>query len=175
MVERIESVPLSQIEYANGRALLQYRGELLPLRDDGRVLDEMESLELKGEESAAATVLICGDAQMKVGHRRIAEFAPVHRQVIVAAATPSQSRLYEPLQGFGLRSPVAGLQQLLAEFEAPVGIGGAGVLVETRDLPVVVGMFGLAVDARGEVDFFETPLVELMLDVVLVQVRRQYL
>jgi two-component system, chemotaxis family, sensor kinase CheA len=64
VVERIESVPLSQIEYANGRALLQYRGELLQLRDDGRVLDEMEAIERQGEE-AAATVLICGDARRK--------------------------------------------------------------------------------------------------------------
>jgi two-component system chemotaxis sensor kinase CheA len=64
VVERIESVPLSQIEYANGRALLQYRGELLQLRDDGRVLDEMESLDPTGGEPAA-TVLICGDAQTK--------------------------------------------------------------------------------------------------------------
>ena len=62
IVERIESVPLSQVEYANGRALLQYRGELLPLRDDGRVLDEMESGVSHGEE-AAATVLICGEAR----------------------------------------------------------------------------------------------------------------
>ena len=64
VVERIESVPQSQIEYANGRALLQYRGELLQLRDDGHVLNEMETLERPGEE-AAATVLICGDASVK--------------------------------------------------------------------------------------------------------------
>ena len=64
VVERIESVPLSQIEYANGRALLQYRGELLQLRDDGRVLDEMDAMQLQGEE-VAATVLICGDARVK--------------------------------------------------------------------------------------------------------------
>jgi two-component system chemotaxis sensor kinase CheA len=63
VVERIESVPLSQIEYANGRPLLQYRGELLQLRDDGRVLDEMEAIEREGEQ--AATVLICGDARVK--------------------------------------------------------------------------------------------------------------
>jgi two-component system chemotaxis sensor kinase CheA len=62
LVERIESVPLSQVEYANGRALLQYRGELLPLRDDGRVLEEMEAGESQGED-AAATVLICGDGR----------------------------------------------------------------------------------------------------------------
>ena len=64
VVERIESVPLSQIEYANGRALLQYRGELLQLRDDGRVLDEMDAMQLQGEE-VAAPVLICGDARVK--------------------------------------------------------------------------------------------------------------
>jgi two-component system chemotaxis sensor kinase CheA len=60
VVERIESVPFSRIEYANGRALLQYRGELLQLRDDGRVLDEFETLQ---DEEASATILICGDPQ----------------------------------------------------------------------------------------------------------------
>lgn len=68
IVERIESVPLSQIEYANGRALLQYRGELLPLRDDGRVLDELEAADA-GDEEAAATVLICGESGSKSGNR----------------------------------------------------------------------------------------------------------
>jgi two-component system, chemotaxis family, sensor kinase CheA len=58
-VERIESVPLTQIEYAGGRPLLQYRGELLPLRDDGRVLAELEAAQDRGEE-VSATVLICG-------------------------------------------------------------------------------------------------------------------
>jgi two-component system chemotaxis sensor kinase CheA len=62
VVERIESVPFSRIEYANGRALLQYRGELLQLRDDGRVLDEMEMLK---DEEASVTVLICGDPQTR--------------------------------------------------------------------------------------------------------------
>jgi len=67
-VERIESVALSQIEYAGGRALLQYRGELLPLRDDGRVLEEMDISSLHNEE-APATVLICGDAHSKPSQR----------------------------------------------------------------------------------------------------------
>jgi two-component system, chemotaxis family, sensor kinase CheA len=58
-VERIESVPLTQIEYAGGRPLLQYRGELLPLRDDGRVLMELEEMQERGPE-ASVTVLICG-------------------------------------------------------------------------------------------------------------------
>lgn len=59
-VERIESVPLSQVEYAGGRALLQYRGELLPLTDDGNVLSELEMVQ-SGEE-VLATVLICNHA-----------------------------------------------------------------------------------------------------------------
>jgi two-component system, chemotaxis family, sensor kinase CheA len=61
VVERIESVPLGQIEYAGGRPLLQYRGELLPLRDEGNVLMELESARQAGEETMV-TVLICGEA-----------------------------------------------------------------------------------------------------------------
>ena len=57
VVERIESVPLEQIEYAGGRALLQYRGELLPLSDDGDVLSELEQEHAK---DISVTVLICG-------------------------------------------------------------------------------------------------------------------
>ncbi|WP_353068707.1 chemotaxis protein CheA [Tunturibacter empetritectus] len=63
VVERIESVPLGQIEYAGGRPLLQYRGELLPLRDEGGVLMELESVRQVGEETMV-TVLICGDASV---------------------------------------------------------------------------------------------------------------
>jgi two-component system, chemotaxis family, sensor kinase CheA len=55
IVERIESVPLREIEYAGGSAVLQYRGELLPLRDDGGVLAEIEA-----GQDAVVTVLICG-------------------------------------------------------------------------------------------------------------------
>jgi two-component system chemotaxis sensor kinase CheA len=68
VVERIESVPLTQIEYAGGRALLQYRGDLLPLRDDGNVLAEMEAGEQKDEE-ALVTVLICANAGAGGRHR----------------------------------------------------------------------------------------------------------
>lgn len=57
-VERIESVPLKEIEYAGGKTLLQYCGELLPLSDDGHVLEELEA---GAQESA--TVLICGDTR----------------------------------------------------------------------------------------------------------------
>ncbi|MDQ2833801.1 MAG: chemotaxis protein CheA [Acidobacteriota bacterium] len=58
VVERIESVPLSRIEYAGGRPLLQYRGELLALKDRGGVLAELER---EGGDTVA-TVLICGSA-----------------------------------------------------------------------------------------------------------------
>jgi two-component system chemotaxis sensor kinase CheA len=68
IVERIESVPLTQVEYANGRPLLQYRGELLQLRDEGHVLDEM-ALAAGHLEEASATVLICGQAGSKSGQR----------------------------------------------------------------------------------------------------------
>jgi two-component system chemotaxis sensor kinase CheA len=64
-VERIESVPLSEIEYAGGRAVLQYRGELIPLEDDSNVLRALAKAEATAsagdatEEGATATVLIC--------------------------------------------------------------------------------------------------------------------
>lgn len=64
VVERIESVPLGRIEYAGGRPLLQYRGELLPLKDRGGVLDELE----RGGGEMLATVLICGRAE-RAGQR----------------------------------------------------------------------------------------------------------
>jgi two-component system, chemotaxis family, sensor kinase CheA len=62
-VERIESVPLKKIEYAGGKTLLQYRGELLPLSDDAHVLEELEA-----EAKESATVLICED--VREGKRR---------------------------------------------------------------------------------------------------------
>jgi len=67
VVERIESVPLTQIEYAGGRALLQYRGELLPLRDDGNLLPEIEASE-QGD-GVLVTVLICANAGAGGDHR----------------------------------------------------------------------------------------------------------
>ncbi len=68
VVERIESVPLTQIEYAGGRALLQYRGDLLPLSDDGNVLAEMEAGDQTGDETLV-TVLICANAGAGGRHR----------------------------------------------------------------------------------------------------------
>jgi two-component system chemotaxis sensor kinase CheA len=64
-VERIESVPLSEIEYVSGRAVLQYRGELIPLEDDGNVLRALAAAEATAsvgdaqKDGVTATVLIC--------------------------------------------------------------------------------------------------------------------
>jgi two-component system chemotaxis sensor kinase CheA len=77
MVERIESVALERIEYAGGRPLLQYRGELLPLKDQGNVLPDLEAMRQRGED-VMATVLICGSASMG-GEERV---GMVVRQVL---------------------------------------------------------------------------------------------
>jgi two-component system chemotaxis sensor kinase CheA len=83
-VERIESVSLERIEYAGGRPLLQYRGELLPLKDQGDVLPDLEEARQRGEE-VQATVLICGDATVG-GNQRV---GMVVRQVLdVSTGTP---------------------------------------------------------------------------------------
>ena len=44
VVERIETVALRDVEYAGGKPLLQYRGELLPLLDAGGVLRELRGV-----------------------------------------------------------------------------------------------------------------------------------
>src|SRR5580692_8713900 len=76
-VERIESIALERIEYAGGRPLLQYRDELLPLKDHGNVLPDLEAMRQRGEE-VLATVLICGDAS-RGGEQRV---GMVVRQVL---------------------------------------------------------------------------------------------
>jgi two-component system chemotaxis sensor kinase CheA len=76
-VECIESVPLEEIEYAGDCALLRRRGELLMLRDDGRMLEELKAGET-GTEQASVTVLICGEVAS--GRRR--RFGMVVRQVL---------------------------------------------------------------------------------------------
>ena len=67
VVERIESVPLERIEYAGGRMMLQYRGELLPLEDEGEVLQELR-VKSGDDTGVMATVLICGER--RVGNER---------------------------------------------------------------------------------------------------------
>lgn len=53
-VERIERVTLNDVEFVGGRALLQYRGELLPLEDRGEVIEQ--SMRMGTED---ITLLIC--------------------------------------------------------------------------------------------------------------------
>jgi two-component system chemotaxis sensor kinase CheA len=81
MVERIESVPMERIEYAGGRPLLQYRGELLPLKDQGNVLQDLEAARQRGEE-VLATVLICSKTSLGGGQRA----GMVVRQVLDVSA-----------------------------------------------------------------------------------------
>jgi two-component system, chemotaxis family, sensor kinase CheA len=81
VVERIESVPMREIEYAGGRAMLQYRGELLPLRDNGNVLNEMEERQARGDD-ATVTVLICGASN---GERAL-RFGMIVRKVLDVSA-----------------------------------------------------------------------------------------
>ncbi len=63
VVERIESVALERIEYAGGRPLLQYRGELLPLKDEGQVLSKIASDPVQ----ELVTILICQGGAQRVG------------------------------------------------------------------------------------------------------------
>jgi two-component system chemotaxis sensor kinase CheA len=65
MVERIEDVSIETIEYAGGHAMMQYRGELLLLRDDGKVLVELR----EGTAKSSVTVLICGEEGAKARRR----------------------------------------------------------------------------------------------------------
>jgi two-component system chemotaxis sensor kinase CheA len=91
-VERIESVPLSEIEYAAGRAVLQYRGELIPLEDEDELLRERSAQ----DGSATVTVLIClrPDAQgaRRVGMvvRRVLDVSPGTLLAADAAACKQQ-------------------------------------------------------------------------------------
>jgi len=101
-VERIESVPLSEIEYAGGRAVLQYRGELISLEDEGEVLREMSEAEGTASDGSGkndgktATVLIClrpvGCGARRVGMvvRRVLDVSPGTLLAADAAACEQQ-------------------------------------------------------------------------------------
>lgn len=79
-VERIELVPMSEVEYVDGNAVLQYGGELLPLEDEDGVLLEMEAAQV-----AMVTVLIC----LRNEERSAKRVGLVVRRVLdVSAGTP---------------------------------------------------------------------------------------
>jgi two-component system chemotaxis sensor kinase CheA len=97
LVERIESVPISQVEFAGGKAMLQYRGEVLPLEDEGEVLGPLgaRSVETTGSQ-AVVTILIC----LRPGTHGIRRTGMVVRQVLdITAGT----LLAEDAAGLGSR------------------------------------------------------------------------
>ena len=83
-VERIESVPIGQIEYAGGKPVLQYRGELLPLEDEGDLIaqDAAGEHEAEHEGDRMATVLIC----MRQGQGGMQRVGYVVRRVLDVSA-----------------------------------------------------------------------------------------
>jgi two-component system chemotaxis sensor kinase CheA len=97
LVERIESVPIREVEFAGGKAVLQYRGEILPLEDEGEVLGPPGARSLENMESqAVVTVLIC----LRPGTQGMRRSGMVVRQVLdITAGT----LLAEDTAGFGSR------------------------------------------------------------------------
>jgi two-component system chemotaxis sensor kinase CheA len=82
-VERIERIPFSRIEYAGGKPVLQYAGELLSLQDEDEVLAEMRAANNLVEDAhAMATVLIC----MRPGPRTMRRVGVVVRRVLDVSA-----------------------------------------------------------------------------------------
>ncbi len=54
-VERIETLPLTAIQYTNGRGMLQYRGELILLEDQGELLSKQTVIDRAVTSSPAQT------------------------------------------------------------------------------------------------------------------------
>jgi two-component system chemotaxis sensor kinase CheA len=73
-VERIETVSLSQIEFVGKRAMLQYRGELIPLEDDDDLLREI---------AAAVETPATNDAQSQLNPLAPAATAPTNEDPAV--------------------------------------------------------------------------------------------
>jgi two-component system chemotaxis sensor kinase CheA len=121
-VERIESVPLSEIEYADGRAVLQYRGELIPLEDEDDVLRERSAQ----DGSATVTVLMClrpeaqGARRVGMVVRRVLDVSPGTLLAADAAACKQQlamvkNRVTTVHREFALRvdgTPAAALREV---------------------------------------------------------------
>jgi two-component system, chemotaxis family, sensor kinase CheA len=78
-VERIETVPLAAIESIGGRAMLQYRGELLAVEDHGGVLEH-----LAREGAQEVTLIIC--TGRKDGRGCATRFAMAVGRVVDVAA-----------------------------------------------------------------------------------------
>jgi len=102
-VERIATVPLSDVEYAGTKPVLQYSGEVIPLEDEGDLLHE-----LKGTVNAAATVLICRTGEGRrvgVTVRQVmdvcaGEFLPVDAAVSASPLARIKNRVTMVRNGF---------------------------------------------------------------------------
>jgi two-component system chemotaxis sensor kinase CheA len=86
-VERIETLPLAEIEVVAGRPMLRYRGELLAVEDEGGVLTHLRRM---GSEEA--TLIICdglltaaAPAEASAGQRRSSRFAMAVGRVVDVA------------------------------------------------------------------------------------------
>jgi two-component system chemotaxis sensor kinase CheA len=96
-VERIESVPLESIERVGGRAVLQYRGEILMLEDVGGVV---EAMRLAGNVDGVVTILICkakrgaGEGMRRSG-RVVKRVLDVTEGTFLAADQVDRERLCE--------------------------------------------------------------------------------
>jgi two-component system chemotaxis sensor kinase CheA len=117
MVERIESVALERVEYAGGRPLLQYRGELLPLRDEGNVLGDLAR---QAGGGVLATVLICGDPRLR-GEQRL---GVVVRQVLDVSTGTALDR-DEAGVGMGIGMELALVQEKVTVVQREFGASSA--------------------------------------------------
>jgi two-component system chemotaxis sensor kinase CheA len=89
LVERIERIPLSEIEYADGRPVLQYSGEILPLEDRDEVLVDLQAAGAVTGRFELATVLIClrpGDISRRPGDPAASRVGKVVRRVLDVSA-----------------------------------------------------------------------------------------
>ena len=106
-VERIEKVALVRIEYASGRALLQYGGALLLLEDVSGVLAESRGL----LGSTILTVLICKRPRLRGGFHRVGLVVRSVLDVANGAVVPSDVRM---LEGFNAEDTLALVNERLA-------------------------------------------------------------
>jgi two-component system chemotaxis sensor kinase CheA len=106
-VERIATVPLREVEDADGTAVLQYDGDVISLEDEGGVLGE-----LRAAKSLSATVLICSTPEgRRVGVvvRRVVDVCPGELLPEDAALCASplarvKERITAVHRGFGVRA-----------------------------------------------------------------------
>ena len=117
-VERIERVPPNKIEYAGGRAVLQYDGELLPLEDADALLADLQVA-----AGAMVTVLVC---------RRPGAHAALRAGIVVRRVLDVSAGALLAPQGEWSGSQLALVQDRIAtiprEFAGPVG--GSAALQE---------------------------------------------